>query len=241
VKKKFFLASIGIVVLLVLGSLLLREKLPVSSPEAAGLIWQECQTEEYLSSWQQAELCLGVNEKDQDVEDGFSSSKRTDYDDYWLQIGQDIYQTKRLGGFLSFDVYLLTKNNWPISLQLGQFTAHSPNIGLYDVAGKAAWEFVTLDKPTIIYDGRNLRQRYNLDQAHSPYSLNGKLVFLAQQDDNYFVVYDGKRLTPDYEDIVHAYCCETSMYSPVVHQGFYFFYANRDGKRTFMMLTSSEK
>jgi hypothetical protein len=129
-----------------------------------------------------------------------------------LQIDQDIYQTKRLGGFLSFEVYLLTKNNWPINIQLGSFLTHSPNIGFHDVAGEAAWEFVSFDKPTIIYNGRNLRQRYNLDQAFSPYDLKGKLVFLAQQEDNYFVVYDGKRLTPDYEDVVHAYCCEAVMY-----------------------------
>ena len=107
---------------------------------------------------------------------------------------------------------------------------------------QCTWEFVTLDKPTIIYNGRNIRQRYNLDQAHSPYSLNGKLVFLAQQDDHYFVVYDGTRLTPDFEDVIHAYCCETSMYSPGGRQGYYLFYATRDGKGTnFMMLTSSEK
>jgi hypothetical protein len=241
VKKKFFLTFIGVVVLLILGSLLFREKLPVSTPEAADVVWQECLLTEGYGNWRQAQECFGLPEPTGEREDGINYSKRVGMENFQLNIGEDVYQTHRMGSFFSFEVYSLSRNQWPISIQLGEFIAHSPNIGLDDVAGKAAWEFVTLDKPTIIYNERNLRQRYNLDQAFSPYSLNGKLVFLGQQTDRFFVVFDGKRLSPDYEDVIHAYCCEAVMYSPVGRQGAYLFNARRNGMSYLVMLTSSKK
>jgi len=240
-KKKIFFAIVGFILLVSLKMLTNKKELPISTPEAAGLVWQECLLAEGYGNWRQAQECFGLPEPTGEREDGIYYSKRVGMDNFQLNIGEDVYQTHRIGSLFSFEVYYLSRNQWPISIQLGEFIAHSPNIGLDDVDGKAAWEFVSFDKPTIIYNGRNLRQRYNLDQAFSPYNLNGKLVFLAQQDDSYFVVYDGKRLTPDYEDVVHAYCCEAFMYSPGGRQGAYLFNTKRNGKNYFVMYATSGK
>jgi len=241
VKKKIFFTVVGIILLASLILLLNKTELPVSTPEAAGLVWQECLLAEGYGNWRQAQECFGLPEPTWEREDGSNYSKRVGMDDFQLNIGEDDYQTHRMSSFFSFEVYSLSRNQWPISIQLGEFIAHSPNIGLDDVAGKPVWEFVAIDTPTVIYNGRNLRQRYNLDQAFSPYSLNGKLVFLGQQADHYFLVYDGKRLSPDYEDVIHAYCCEAVMYSPGGSQGRYLFNATRDGQKYLVVLTSSEK
>jgi len=240
VKKKIFFGIVGIILLASLMLLLNKKELPVSTPEAAGLIWQECLLAEGYGNWRQAQECFGLPEPTGERGDGINFSKQVGMDNFQLSIEEDVYQTHRMGSFFSFEVYSLSRNQWPISIQLGEFIAHSPNIGLDDVAGKTVWEFVAIDKPTIIYNGRNLRRRYNLDQAFSPYSLNGKLVFLGQQADRYFVVYDGKRLSPDYEDVIHAYCCLAVMYSPVGNQGAYLFNARRDGKNYLVMLMSSQ-
>ena len=239
-KKKIFFAIVGIILLASLILLINKKELSVSTPEAAGLVWQECLLAEGYGNWRQAQECFGLPEPTGEREDGFNYSKRVGMDNFQLNIGEDVYQTHRTGSFFSFEVYSLSRNQWPISIQLGEIIAHSPNIGLNDVAGKPVWEFVAIDKPTVIYNGRNLRQRYNLDQAFSPYSLNGKLVFLGQQADRYFVVYDGKRLSPDYEDVIHAYCCEAVMYSPEGSQGAYIFNARRDGKNYLILLMSSQ-
>ena len=72
----------------------------------------------------------------------------------------------------------------------------APNLRLQNIAGQAAWEFANEDTNTIIYAGQDLRQKYTIYKAYRPYSLNDKLIFIAQKGDKYFVVYNGRRATP---------------------------------------------
>ena len=64
-----------------------------------------------------------------------------------------------------------------------------------------------------MYDGVDLRAAYGFEAVYAPYAMRDKLIFVARQDDQYFVVYDGRRLGPVFDRILIAYCCEPAAYS----------------------------
>jgi hypothetical protein len=75
VKNKNFFAIVGIILLASLILLTNKKELPVSSPEAAGLIWQECLLAEGYGNWRQAQECFGLPEPTGEREDGINDSK----------------------------------------------------------------------------------------------------------------------------------------------------------------------
>lgn len=126
--------------------------------------------------------------------------------------------------------YTLYKNDQAIQSLYGEFAAYSPNVSLQNIGGKAAWEFSDGNTATIIYDGSDVRHLYSLDKAYRPYGLDGKLIFIGQKGGRYFVVYDGWKVGPDFDEIVIAYCCEPVLWSVQYGQGKYVFWGSRDGQ-----------
>ena len=169
--------------------------------------------------------------------------ERIDGDNLQLVIGQAIYRTETevKRSFLPIKQrYVLYRNEKPIATLRGEFVAHSPNISLQNIGGKAAWEFADGNIATIIYDGQDVRHLYGLDAAYRPYSLADKLIFIGQKDGRYFVVYDGFKIGPDFDEIVIAYCCETVLYSVQFGQGKYLFNGVRGGQHYIVEITASE-
>ncbi len=214
--------------------------LPLSTPEAAGLLWQECDLPDPYSSWQQTEACFGYPLPAWDDAQGSKRAQRIDQWDLRLQIGADTYQTRHLGSVLFNEFFVLLKNQQPVSLMAGTFETYSPNYMLWNIGGKAAWEFAAPDSHAIIYDGVDLKRAYGLDQAYRPYEIGGKLLFIGQKDSQYFVVYDGKRLTPEFDHITIAYCCEAMLYSPQGRQGIYFFNGTRKGSSYLVSIRTKD-
>jgi len=155
-------------------------------------------------------------------------------------IGQDIYRTDFNKSLFPTQRYTLYRNGKPVKTLRGEFGGHSPNISLQSLGGEAVWEFADHNQATIVYDGQDIRHLYGLDNAYRPYSLADKLMFIGQKGGEYFVVYDGLRIGPDFDEVVIAYCCEMVLYSVHFGQGRYLFLGTREGQYYLVEITTLE-
>jgi hypothetical protein len=117
---------------------------------------------------------------------------------------------------------------------LGGALVHPTNISLRDVSGTVAWEFAGEPQKTIIYGREDVRALYDLDAAYRPYGIDGKLVFVGEDDGLRFVMVDEKRLGPEFDEIIVAYCCEPAAYSVRFGEGRYAFWGSR-GDRHYIV------
>ena len=202
--------------------------LPTATPEDVGLRWRECPIPHAEFNWQEAEACFGHPMPLWG--DRSHYGQRVGLDDWQLTIGRDVYWTRNSDGLLPLTRYTLYRNRRAVKSLWGEFGGHSPNLSLQEIGGQAAWEFADDRRATVIYAGRDVRRLYGLDKAYRPYGLAGKLILIGQRDDHYFVVYDGKKIGPDFDSVVIAYCCETMLYSVHAGQGRYLFSGVRDGQ-----------
>ena len=86
------------------------------------------------------------------------------------------------------------------------------------------------DLATVLWAGRDLRQAHGIDAAYRPAEIGGRLIFIGRKADHYFVVFDGKRVGPDFEDLQLAICCEAGGYSPRAVDDGYHFFGTRQGQ-----------
>jgi hypothetical protein len=199
--------------------------------EAAGLSWRECPVQPDVAEWRQAEACFGHPALASDDADRAHAGVRTAHG-YRLTIGPDVYETRAIATPIpSLSLYALSVNGRLRKLFLGRFTTYSPDLGLVDLAGRAAWTFDDGRLATVVYDGVDLRTANGFEAVYAPYAMRGKLIFVARQDDQSFVVYDGRRLGPVFDHILIAYCCEPAAYSARGASGRYTLWGERDGIR----------
>jgi hypothetical protein len=213
----------------------------ISTPEDAGLVWRECELTQSLYSnasdiLQLANECFNQPEVSYDGDKVYTDVKHIGMWDFELIRNQDFYHTKYSGNSLGKETFILYKNDQAISRLSGKFTGYSPNLGLFNIGGKVAWEFADGDLATIIYDGQDVRDRYSLDQAFRPYSLDNKLIFIGQNDAKYFVIYDRIKFLPEFDAIRIAYCCEGILYSVVGIQGRYIFLGTRNDQEYLVQI-----
>ncbi len=196
-------------------------ELPQASPEEVGLTWRECPVQTF--SCEAEEVCLG--ELPPRVGDDARLGARSP-EGFELTIDADTYRTRHLElGVI--DPYLLLRNGQPVSLLWGEFVVYDPEISLQRIAGKAAWEFSDPRQATVIYDGQDLRRVYGLDAVYRPHELAGKLAFIGRKAGEYFLVYDGRRVGPAFDEVHIAYCCEAVLYAPRGGEGGYRFWGRR--------------
>ena len=200
--------------------------LPISTPEEAGLSWQECP----VGGLAQAAPCLDTQRPSKSEAERVRLGVRSSVG-LRLTVGGDTYETRHLGlGVIPawpWDPYVLLRNGRPVSLLFGEGETHDPEISLQEIADKAAWEFADARQATIIYGGRDLRRAYGLEAAYAPYELGGRLAFIGKQGGHCFLVYDGRQVGPAFDEITIAYCCETSLHSAGGGEGRYRFWGQR--------------
>ena len=202
-----------------------------SAVEAAGLSWQECLVRADVEEWPQAEACFGHPTLGRDNADQARAGERTAYG-HRLAIGADVYATREIATPIpNLSIYTLSMNGRPQKLFLGHFTTYSPDLGLENLAGRAAWTFDDGHAATVVYDGADLRKVYGFEAVYAPYVIRDRLIFVARQAGHYFVVYDGRRFGPVFDRILIAYCCEPAAYSARGASGRYTFRGERDGER----------
>jgi len=215
-------------------------ELGVAEPEEIGLTWQECPDRAH--EWEEAENCFGhPMPLWEEGEYGNFARRLADGESLELTIGRDVYRAVPRGHLLTQQRYTLYRNGRAVKSLYGTLTAYSPNVSLQNVGGKAVWEFSDGKTVTIIYDGKDVRDLYQLEKAYRPYGLGDRLIFIGQKDGKYFVIYDGRKVGPDF-DLVHiAYCCEPVLWSVQCGHGKYLFWGNREGQQYVVEISLREE
>ena len=209
-----------------------------SGVESAGLSWRECPMRADVEEWRQAEACFGHPALAWDDADRAHAGERTAAG-HRLTIGPDVYETRAIATPIpNLSVYALSVNGRLRRLFLGRFTTYSPDLGLADLAGRAAWTFDDGRLATILYDGVDLRAAYGFEAVYAPYAIRGRLIFVARQDNQYFVVYDGRRLGPVFDRILVAYCCEPAAYTARGASGRYTLWGERNSTRYMVEISA---
>lgn len=207
-----------------------------------GLVWLECQVSiDQYQNWRAAELCFGFplsSWQDEDRACLGEKFKRNPFKPYDIRntINGNIYETDNEPG----GRYSLFKNGIKIAESVSGFTTYSPNRSLQAVDGKVVWELANPENPTILREGTDLRQEYNLDAAYLPYNINERLIFVAKRDSKYFVIYGEEQTGPDFSNISIAYCCEPAGYSIQRVQGQYWFWGMRDSRYYLVMISADD-
>lgn len=176
-----------------------------------GLTWYECEGVDWFAL-QVCENLLGFQLKEE-----YGDSKLVYGENvtdkglfYWrirLKISRDIYELINprypegvLAPNANPDVaeYRLDKNGELLSMidtSLWIIPA------MLEVGGKYALQLNTPNDNTIIYNGVDLRQAFDLDGAAAAWELNDRLIFVAYKDELYFVMYEGEQIGPEFNGI----------------------------------------
>jgi hypothetical protein len=148
--------------------------------------------------------------------------------DLQLTIGSNTYEARLVDIDKTVWHYELTRNGVVISKATAQFWTYDPNQNLWDINGHLVWELAA-SPSTIIVDGVDYNQKYQLEGAYFPYEINGKLIYIAEKNGKYSVVYDGENIGPEFDDISMPYCC--GMVYLFRGNGQYWFVGSRDGTK----------
>ena len=208
----------------------------------SGLLWLECEVSfDKYQKWIVAEKCFGFplsSWQDEDRAHLGERFKRDPFksDDIRITINGILYETDNEPGGL----YILYRNGKMFAETISGDTTFPPNRSLQDVGGKVAWELANPEHPTIIIDGQDFRQEYNLDAAYLPYNINDRLIFVAKKDSKYFVVYGEEQIGPEFNNISIAYCCGPAGYSIQRVQGQYWFWGVRESRYYLVMIGLGE-
>lgn len=147
--------------------------------------------------------------------------------DLQITIGIDHYKASLVDRSNAGSIYELTKNGDVLDRATTQFSTYDPNLNLWNMDGTLVWELGGM-QPVILVDGINFNEKYQLEGSYFPYQINEKLIFVAQKNGKYSILYDGNFTGPEFDVIKMAYCC--AMVPLVRGSGQYWFVGIREGK-----------
>ena len=204
---------------------------PVEQVLEAGLRWRECAVSSL--DWRQAEACLGYTRAELSS-DPAAAGARLDNGEWRLQVDgvargvaySAVYETRTVEwlGLLSASLY---KDGRRVHTFFDRASGFPPHLSLRLIDGQVAWAFSGDRVHTVAYGGRDLRAAYDLDAVYAPAELDGALIAIGQEGDPSFVVYDGERIGPLFEEIPTGHCCEIGLYAPFAGEERYGFWGKR--------------
>lgn len=203
-----------------------------------GLIWLECvipDRDYYYGSTDIEALtsCFDIPEWD-DYDSNIRGERipGVNGSDLRLVIESDTFETKfdSSGGCCEYE---LLKNGEVILNTSAPLITFDPNRNFWNIEGKLVWELIA-QPPVIIVDGHNFNEKYQLDGSYFPYEIKGKLIYIANKNGKYNIVYDNEVIGPDFDEITRAYCCG---YRSVAYgNGQYWFLGKREGTRYVVLI-----
>jgi hypothetical protein len=183
-----------------------------------GLVWTECIVPPFTSTNSDiAATCLNMNWAGWDDYNMMLNGQRLHGervkgicgDNLRLVIGKDIYETSYTvpteNSCYMYD-YELLKNGVVIATVKGVISnVVDANYKLWNVDGKSVWE-INSDPPAeslsaIIVDGVNLNEKYQLGGSFDAYYFKDKIIFIALKNGKYHIVYNGKFIGPEFDQI----------------------------------------
>ncbi|MBI9051269.1 MAG: hypothetical protein JEZ00_17735 [Anaerolineaceae bacterium] len=208
---------------------------PITLVLENGLTWTECALPDrhfaYVTpDMEEISNCLNMTFPSLDETDknrfGERLADEGGADDFRLFIGSDTFETRHtnVDGF-TYN-YELLKNGTVIAQTDALYEVFPPNQSLANIAGKPVWEIIA-PPAVIIVDGVNFNEKYQLDGSFFPYEIKGKLLYIAQTNEKYHIVYDDKTVGPEFDELSMAYCCADMSVS--FGSGQYWFLGKREG------------
>lgn len=212
-------------------------KLPVSSIPTTvilndDLTWTECVLpyQDYFHTISDIELitnCLGLEFPFWGDVDKAKFGERVhglNGDNLRLVVGDIVYETRYTQS--NTHNYELLRNEVVIATVSAYFVVSDPNRSLGNLGGKIVWELIS-EPPVLVVDGKNINEEYQLEGSFFPYEINGKLIYLAKKNGKYHIVYDGKVIGSEFDEISMAYCC--AKLSVSYGKGQYWFLGRQNG------------
>ncbi|MFC1616127.1 hypothetical protein ACFL21_03220 [Patescibacteria group bacterium] len=81
------------------------------------------------------------------------------------------------------------------------------------------------------YRGKTLNEEFDLDESYSVFEYGGKLGLIAKKDNDLFIIFDGEKVTNNFDKITIYSCCSIQAYPFEIYEnGTLFFAAERNGK-----------
>jgi len=172
--------------------------------------------------------CLGMERPSWNEQDREMAGERINGgngSDLRLVIGSDVFLAKHDSTNGCCD-YEFSKNGDVIIETSAPLITFDPNRHLWNIGGKSVWELIT-DPPTIIVDGIDYNEKYQLEGAFMPYTINDKLIYIAKKNGKYQVMYDEKAIGPEFDEVYIKYCCATTQV--LYGDERYWFWGKREG------------
>lgn len=196
------------------------------------LIWTECVLpyQDYFHSKSDIEIittCIGMEFPFWDDRDKAKFGERVhglNGDNLRLVVDDVIYETRYTQS--NAHDYELLRNEVVIATVSAYFVVSDPNRKLGNLGGKIVWEVIS-EPPVLIVDGNNINEKYQLEGSFFPYEINDKLIYLAKKSGKYHIVYDGKIIGSEFDEVSMAYCC--AKLSVSYGKGQYWFLGRRNG------------
>jgi hypothetical protein len=233
---------IGIVLTIALfSSNVFAQSPPIVTKRVGDLIWQECEISQAVYEgkspssgcvrrWRNSVLSNSSDQRSLGKHDLSTDSIE-------LQIGKDLYKTAPSQVNAN---YVFTRNGEPIAQLASEFVTFSPNRSLQNIGGQAVWEFAGEPETfAVLVEEKDMRSPSQVQKAFEPYGIRNKLIFVGQKDDRFFVMYDGQKISDEFEEVFIAYCCEPVAYSIQQGNGAYLFQGKRDGKYYLVKISAA--
>jgi len=211
--------------------------IPTVIPMNNGLTWSECIIPNRDYSRETADMeflksCIDTpiwSEDDKKMVGERVSGREGDAD-LRITIGNDYYETKH-DNSKELWTYELVKNGEAILKIKPSFMAYDPNRNFWNIEGKLIWELAGYTA-MIVVDGVNYNEKYQLEGSFFPYEIKSKLIYIAQKNRKFHIVYNDQVVGSEFDEIQMAYCC--SMASVYRGSGQYWFLGRR-GETKFIV------
>lgn len=118
----------------------------------------------------------------------------------------------------------------------GSTGADGPILESRMINGEPALTVRTPDVPTeLILGDRLMTVDHTLSGARSPFEFDGKVGFVAERGESDFVMFDGERISRDFDEIRTVFCCATMPYPFVLHENGVLEFVGRRGESYYLV------
>lgn len=149
--------------------------------------------------------------------------------------------------------YTVFQSQEPVySFTTAKFTSYSPVVSVRVIEGKYTAEYLINkfdSKQNVVTEQQKiwqmgvgeLTEKFALENAIMPYEVKGELLFLAQKEGKWFVMYNGGQVTELFDRIEFGYCCEPAKFQPrSFGYRYYVFFATLENKQKLVEIDLGE-
>ena len=164
-------------------------------------------------------------------------SKTTDYMEFYASKNGDFYTNVDTGDLGDANTLLDFYQNDKVLFS--KKVVFGSDGGIWDramVNGSPSFTFRQASNiENTFYKGETMNEKYSVDDSENLFTVNGKIGFVATKNNKKFIMFDGKKVSQDFDEIRTHACCAISAYPFDTDQnGILSFLAKRGEKYYFV-------